>query len=240
MSEEPGSASGARVRVVSLVVALSLTAALVLVGRTLNVPVGDWLLSVSDQYYARYGYPAVFIGALLEGTIVVNFYVPGSTIVILGAVASRGGALSIAAVIGIATMGFILAYSFCYMLGWLGWYAALRRLGFEGALRRMHQRMVAAGPRIIPLANIHPNLGALAATSAGILRVPFFKFIMISAPSTLAWTTFWGLLAYWLGREAVRLFNGWLLTPVVLVPLAWFVVGARRQQERPRDVSDNA
>jgi membrane protein DedA with SNARE-associated domain len=182
----------------------------------------------------------VFLGALLEGILVINFYVPGSTIVILGAVASRGGALSIGLVILVATVGFILAYSVCYILGWFGWYSAFSRLGVERALNRTRERMMAVGPRLIPVANIHPNLGALAATSAGALRIPFVRFILISGTSALLWDIFWGLLAFWLGREAVKLFNGWLLFPVLLVLVLWFLISSRLQKRSPRAPLDGS
>lgn len=212
-----------------VVILLALFVGLTVTGRLLHVPVGDWLLAACHRYYGKYGYPAVFIGAFVEGLLVINLYLPGSTVVILGAVASRAGILNIWAVIGAASAGFVLAYLACYVVGWYGWYSAISHLGVAGSLDRARERMLVTGPRLIWLANIHPNLGALAATSAGVLRVPIRKFVVISGTSAICWTVFWGLVAFALGNTAVQLFNSWLLVPVVVVLLVLAIAGGRRE-----------
>ena len=204
---------------------------LLIAGRILHVPVGSWLLSVSSRYYQDYGYLAVFLGAFVEGLLVVSLYLPGSTIVILGAVASRSGILNIWAVIGVSSIGFFLAYVICYTLGWFGWYSGISRLGVAKPLEKTRVRMLEVGPRLICVANIHPNLGALAATASGILRVPFRKFVVLSIISETSWTVFWGLIAYSLGKTAIDLFNSWLLIPIIIILLATTLYGSKAQKQ---------
>lgn len=211
-----------------IAIPMALLLVLITAGQILHVPIGTWLLSICRRYYGEYGYLAVFVGALLEGLLVVNFYVPGSTIVILGAVASRGGMLNIWAVIGLAATGFFLAHMVSFALGWYGWHSAIKHRGLIRSLEKTRRKLLEVGPQLVCAANIHPNLGALVSTAAGTLRVPPRKFVPLCGASDLAWATFWGLLAYSLGDKAVMLFNSWMLIPVLIIVLSSVLIGGRR------------
>ena len=214
-------------RVQPAALGLAIVLVLIAMGHALRIPLGSWLLFLCRRYYADYGYQAVLIGAFLEGLLVLNLYVPGSTVVILGAVASREGILSLWIVIILASIGFLLAYTLCYCLGWYGWHPAIGHRAVSGALARTKNRMLVIGPRLICIANIHPNLGAVASTAAGVLRVPLRRFLILSGISAVAWTMFWSLIAYLLGDMAVEMFNSWLLVPVVGALIVVSVVRGR-------------
>lgn len=190
---------------------------LIILGPVLHLPLGSQLLFLFKKYCGNYGYFVVMLAAFAEGLIVVNTYAPGSTVVILGAVAARSGILSIWGVIATALFGFMLGYISCFALGLYGWYSAVRNRNINSALERVRNEMALFGPKLIVIANIHPNTGSLAATAAGLLRVKFRIFLLITTASALFWTVFWCFIAYSLGDAAVLLFNSWLLLPILLV-----------------------
>lgn len=203
-------------------------AAYVLLYRLLGLPSPDELVRLSESYYARYGYWVVLVGALIEGVILVNWYFPGSYIILLGVVFSKNGTLNPFLVVGLATLAFFLAYLFEYAIGRYGWYAVLLRFGLKSPLQRMRERILQHGPRLIFVTYIHPNIGALAATSCGILQIPIVTFLVYSALALVFWNTLWGVLTYFAGSVILELTNNALLIPIVLLWVLFSIARALR------------
>ncbi|MHB1462025.1 MAG: DedA family protein [Armatimonadota bacterium] len=199
----------------------------------LGIPVGNLLLS-AYQHSGRSSYLIVFAAAFLEGLFVINIYVPGSAVVILAAVASRIGILNIWGVIGTAWIGFSCAYIVCFSLGYSGSHTALSLYGANAAIQQMYSKMQRVGPIVICAANIHPNIGALAAVVSGMLRLPFRKFLALSTMSALFWNILWGMIAYHLGDKALLFFNSWLLVPVLMVIIGIVAFGRSKKRHQPK------
>lgn len=194
------------------------------------------IMRFAGRVYGRYGYWVVFLGSLIEGLVLANFYFPGSTMVILAAVFARQGLLSLPWVIVLAVCGFGLAFNLNYLLGRYGWQRLLSRLGLAGALRRAEDKLRQMRWRGLFLGLVSPQLGVLVTTSAGVLRLPYRTFLAVMLLGLGFWTVIWALLAFWLGGYVVRLLThyGWLWVVPFALWLGWEVWRAWRAPDAPQ------
>ncbi|KXK30248.1 MAG: hypothetical protein UZ12_BCD005000606 [Bacteroidetes bacterium OLB12] len=68
---------------------------LILLYRALGLPSPEAIIAWTNGYYEAYGYWVVLAGALAEGALFINWYLPGSMVVALGAVFARQSGLNI-------------------------------------------------------------------------------------------------------------------------------------------------
>lgn len=207
-------------------VALALVAASYL----LPVPELAELVALLRRVYGRHGYWVVLLGSLVEGTVVANWYFPGSTIVLLGAAFAREGVVRLPLVLGLAAVGFFLGASLNYLLGRYGWYRLLERLGLGRALEEANRRVARFGWRAVFLGYVNPALGVVLSTSAGILRLPYGRFLLVSLAAVVFWTVVWGTLAYWFGLLILELVSTywWVWTVPLGAWLVWRWLASRR------------
>src|SRR3989344_1930314 len=90
----------------------------VLVWRSLGLPDTKEIIALAENYYEQYGYYTVLVGALIEGALFVNWYLPGSVVVALGVVLSRSAGLNVFLVLFLIILGFYLTALLNYLL-WL-------------------------------------------------------------------------------------------------------------------------
>lgn len=185
-----------------------------------DLPKAETALRLAEGYYAKYGYWVVFIGALVEGTLFINWYIPGSTVVVLGILFARHNSTQVIIVIALAIVGFLLAAVFNYILGKYGWYRIFLKLGLKEPMERIKRRIEKYGLPIIFITYFHPNVGALTATSAGVLRLGFTRFCLYSLTGLVFWNTLWGTLIYVIGNVALKFVNRWTVT---LIFALWFL-----------------
>lgn len=169
---------------------LALFLAFSFIYQALGLPASNELVKISESYFRRYGYLVVFIGAFLEATPVINFYLPGSAVIILAVAFSRHGTLNVFAVVAVATLGFLTAYLLDYLAGIYGWYRILLRFGLSTSLEKTRQRVLEHGSdKWLWLSYVHPNFGAVTATAYGTLHIPFVRFFFNSVGALLCWNT---------------------------------------------------
>lgn len=222
-------------RVIALPLSLLIAFGLfVVLYRLLNLPSPDSLLAIAESSYAHYGYWVVFIGALAEGMLVANWYLPGSGVIVFGVVISAKGSLNVLMVLALVVLGFWITSVINYGLGRYGWYHLLLRFGLREPLERMRQRVHGIGLRIVFATYFHPNVGALAAASCGILRLPFIRFNVYSLAALLIWNSLWTAVVYLVGPKMLRVLNVWLILPVLV---AWMLYALSRYWWRIRELS---
>lgn len=194
--------------------------------RLLELPSSNELVSLAREYYAQYGYWVVLIGALVEGLLFINWYLPGSVVIVLGVIfASQTEDLSVILVVSLIIIGFFITALINYGLGRFGWYYLFVKLGLGPSLNRMKQRVARYGLPVIFSTYFHPNVGALTATSAGILKLSFAKFALYSFLTLLAWNTLWGLIVYLVGPVVLNFLNTGVIIAVVII---WLFFGTFR------------
>src|SRR5688500_16474707 len=99
------------------------------------IPETPVLLQKIEGFYGIHGYSMIFLGALLEGTFMIGFYVPGSFIVLIGAVIARTGIVSFSLVIFFGTLGLIIGYIINYVFGRFGWYHVVHGVGLGKSIQ---------------------------------------------------------------------------------------------------------
>lgn len=183
-----------------------------------GLPSDEEIIASAGEYYEKYGYWTVFIGALGEGLLLLNWYLPGSIVVVLGVIFAKEAGLSVVGMIALVVAGFFITTLINYVLGRFGWYKLLLKIGLEKPLDNIKAKTEKVGPKIIFSTYIHPNLGALTATSAGILKFPFVRFSLYSLAALVLWNTMWGILVYFIGPFILKLLS---TVMVVLILIIW-------------------
>ena len=202
----------------------------------LGLPNSAELVKICESYLGRYGYMIVFIAAFVETIPPINFYLPGSTVVVLSAAFARHGTLNIFAVLGVAGSAFLLAYILDYLIGRWGWHWVMLRCGLGPSLERSRQKVSVRGPSWLWWAYVHPNIGAIAATSCGILRIPFKAFMLHSVGALAVWVSLWGAGAFFIGDRMVKYLDIRWLIPLAFLWLALTLrkrFHYRRQKPKP-------
>jgi membrane-associated protein len=138
--------------------------------------------------------------------------VPGETALITAGILASDGRFQIEVVIAIAAVAAILGDNLGYLIGRTGGRRLLERPGF---LER-HRREVLEkgepffkrhGPKAVFLGRWVAGLRIAAAWLAGINRMHWITFAFWNALGGIAWAVSVGLLAYFLGPTAERLFK---------------------------------
>lgn len=155
------------------------------------------------------GYLIVFA---LVGAESTGLPVPGETALIAASVLAHHGRLSIELVILLAACAAILGDNLGYLIGRSGGRRLLER---PGVLER-HRRAILIqgepffakhGPKAVFLGRWVAGLRIAAAWLAGINKMPWRTFLLWNALGGLVWATSVGLLAYYLGPAAERVFK---------------------------------
>ena len=65
-------------------------------------------------------------------------------------------------------------------------------------------------------------MASITATAAGVLQMNFNKFFWESLFGIAVWNSFWGVLVYSLGKDALKLIFEWKY--ILLVAAAWILL----------------
>jgi membrane protein DedA with SNARE-associated domain len=138
--------------------------------------------------------------------------IPGETALITGGVLANHGQFNIALVIAVAAAGAVIGDNIGYLIGRTGGRRLLERPGlFErhrrDILRHGEPFFAKHGPKAVFLGRWVAGLRIAAAWLAGINRMHWLTFAFWNALGGVAWATSVGLLAYFLGPTAERIFK---------------------------------
>jgi membrane-associated protein len=190
------------------------------------------ILSAILSLYDQYGYAVVFLGAWMEHTLLLGVVVPGGTLVSLGGAAVRLGSLQLPLTIAVGAMGMVAGAATDYWLGRSGLSAVLLRtrlgarlgppLDRAGGLLRRH------GWWAISLVHVLGAGRSAMAVTAGVCRMPFWRFLLCELPAAILWSTFFNLLGYGVAtnldpivRVVQRAGYGIVLVLVALLVARW-------------------
>ena len=170
----------------------------------------------------RLGYLILFA---LVGTESAGVPVPGETALITAGVLAHHGRFSIELVIVTAATAAIVGDNVGYLIGRTGGRRLLERPGFlekhrHAVLARGEPFFVKHGPKAVFLGRWVAGLRIAAAWLAGINRMPWPTFLFWNAAGGVTWATLVGLLAFYLGPTAERVFSYVGVSGVALALLA--------------------
>jgi len=204
--------------------------------RALNIPSGEQLQHSVIYAMDEYGYWLILVAAFFEAVLVLNFYLPGSAVVVLGVAASREGALNPVAIGAISSFGFMLAYIADYCLGRYAWSSLLRRSGFRRQLIVARRRANSEPGMSFYLWFVHPNLGAFLATGFGAIKAPPLAFFVRASAGTLVWTALWTIVAYTSADLIFTLTNMRYVAPIAII---WLMIAYVRFVRSDQAVSSD-
>ena len=161
-----------------------------------------------DYLLATYGYLAVFVFVGVES---IGVPVPGETMLVTAAIyAGTTGRLSIFWVIVASVAGAIVGDNIGYLIGRTGGYRLLRRYGRyirleEDRLRLGQYLFHKHGPKVVFFGRFISVLRIFAAFLAGVNRMHWRLFLIFNAAGGIIWSTLYGVGAYRLGQQLLRL-----------------------------------
>jgi undecaprenyl-diphosphatase len=158
---------------------------------------------------AHVAYIGVFALVATEST---GIPVPGETALIAAGVLASHGQVRIEIVIALAAVAAILGDNLGYVIGRTGGRRLLER---PGPLEHHRRRIIEQGEpffqrhgaKAVFLGRWVAGLRIAAAWLAGINRMPWRRFLFWNALGGIAWATSVGLLAYYLGPPAEKIFR---------------------------------
>ncbi len=177
------------------------------VGLLVGLPSSDAVLGEMQVWFDTYGLLFVLVSSFLEALFFIGFYYPGSAVIFMGVILSRGDVTRASLVVLMVTLGLFAGYIANYFVGKYGFYKVFEKLGMRASLRSAQERLTQSGMRSIFFTYWAPAFASLTATAAGILQLPFKKFALYSLIAVSAWDIFWGVVVYSLGYKALELFG---------------------------------
>ena len=191
------------------------------------LPSESIILNWLQTAYQTYGYAIIFIFSLLEGIFVVGMFVPGTAIVIFGATLAGKGMMVLPFVIAAGVSGLLSGSMLSYWLGKVGWKRLLPKI--PGASRMLQKVQDWHGEAwwITFVSFASTGIGSAITTGAGIVRVPFRKFVLFVLLAHLFWVSVWAITAYVFGiyvGNTIVAFAGVLAVILVIgILLQWYV-----------------
>lgn len=184
------------------------------------------------KLYSQWGLAFMFFASVIEGILFINWYFPGSAIVLIGALLSRGGIVPFWKFVPVVFFGFFLAFSVDYFIGRYGFYHLIKKFKFftdriETAKLALKKRSIAT----FFIWYFHPQSGNFVATAAGILHFPFLKFLILNAVAGFLWMAFWVGLVYIFGGIVLQIIDNYSYLIAILALAIWVVAGYMRERK---------
>ncbi len=198
-----------------------------------KIPDASKMVGFAEEIYGGYGYYLIFLGALLEGTFIVGFYIPGSFIVFLGVSLARLGITSFPLVILFGTLGLCFGYSINYCLGRFGWYKIIEGFGFEKQIVGAKNNLKHHYNKALFWGYIMPSTGSMLSTASGILKVPFKEFIFKTILIQAFWSLILGGLAYVFGMTFIYMFLVYFGT-IALIGIGMYILHKLYKKRKKR------
>jgi membrane protein DedA with SNARE-associated domain len=192
-----------------------------LIWKALSLPTDDQMVVMVKDYFAQYGLWIVFIGALIEGFLLLGQYFPGGLVIFLGVIAAGKDIPRVIAVVSVVSLAFFISYTLNYLVGKYGWYKLLEKFGLKQSIENSKRKLERHGLNAIIFSYWEPNLASITATAAGIIQVPLKKFLIFSAVGIVIWNIFWGTLVSSLGEAALDIMG---LKYILIIFVIWVAV----------------
>jgi membrane-associated protein len=170
----------------------------------------DYLVEVFRNFFHHYGYWAVGLALLLENA---GIPVPGETILLFASfLAFSQGKLHLPWIIVIGTVACTLGDNIGYLIGSRGGRPLLERYR---KLFHISPEMIANGERLFErrgaltvfLARFIFGMRIIAGPLAGVLRMPWKRFVLFNFLGAICWVTVISLVGYFFGSQWDRLMH---------------------------------
>lgn len=178
----------------------------------------------------HYGYWAVFAGIAIENT---GIPIPGETITIVGGFLAGSGELNYWLVLIIAIAGAVTGDNCGYWIGRIGGWQLLVKLANlfridEDDLNKAKTKFTENAAKAVFFGRFITLLRIFAGPIAGIVEMPYLKFLWYNFAGATAWATIMVTISYFVGRiiplpQLVQIIAQFGIFALVLV-IAWITV----------------
>lgn len=198
------------------------------------------LIELLKPYFEHFGYALVFLGVMLECSAMLGLIIPGESILLIAAFYCAHGNLNVWWVMGLAFLGAVIGDNIGYYLGAHGGRRFLLKYGKYFFVKRQRLRAVDKyfkehGGKTIFIARFTSFLRALAAITAGSMKMPFKQFFAYDFAGAAIWSIVITGLGYFLGgnwpllKKVLR--DMGLVAFVLIVLIIVAVILLRRRKE---------
>ena len=200
----------------------------------------DKILNLPIQVLQLWGYPIVFLAALLEASPFFGILIPGQTIVMIGGFYAKLDVLNIYYVIVLSSLGAIIGDLIGYVLGRAYGYSFIRDYGKyfffkKEYFKRTKELMNEHTGKTIIIGRFNSITRAFAPFVAGSSKVPCKKFLFYNIVGGISWGVFFSLVGYIFGKAykiASRYIDGFLAAFFIAAVLAvYFYIGHKRRKK---------
>ncbi len=195
------------------------------------LPSSEEILHSFTKLFAKYGYEIIFVGAFLEAALIIDLFVPGTSVVLAGAYFSSIGVMSYPIFLIVAATGFFLGYLLDYLVGYLGFSDILAKFGLASQLNKIHNQVETMGGKAFFIGYFHPDAATLFAVAAGIVKMPLKEFALYNLLAGSLWLIFWTGLVYFFGSQFQQLFDNDLVWLLLLIPIIFIIISLVRKQK---------
>lgn len=178
----------------------------------------------------HYGYWAVFAGIAIENT---GIPIPGETITIVGGFLAGSGELNYWLVLIIAIAGAVTGDNCGYWIGRIGGWQLLVKLANlfridEDNLNKAKTKFTENAAKAVFFGRFITLLRIFAGPIAGIVEMPYLKFLWYNFAGATAWATIMVTISYFVGRiiplpQLVQIIAQFGIFALVLV-IGWMTV----------------
>ena len=194
------------------------------------MPLELFSVETIESLASQYGYWTLFFGIMLENT---GLPLPGETITLVGGFLAGSGKMIYWKVLGSAIAGATIGDSFGYWLGRAGGWPLLLRAGKwlrlqEEQLENAKEQFQNNAARAVFFGRFIALLRIFAGPIAGIVEMPYFKFLLCNVAGATLWGTTMVSLSFFLGRivslEQLIAWVGQFAIALLLLLVLWIGV----------------
>lgn len=193
------------------------------------------LYTALSQFFAHYGYWAIFITVFLENTGVPA---PGDTVVLFAGFVARRGGLSLLWTILMAAAAAILGQFLGYVIGRLGGEAFIHRYRHTLRVSQTHYDkaqniFLRNASWAVFVARFVIVLRELAGLLSGVFRFPVSSFMLASISGAVIWSASMSCLGYFLSqswKQLVHFFSRMDIVVLILFGIVVLIVVLRQRR----------
>lgn len=181
------------------------------------IPTTEEIIRHFAALYSRFGYEIIFISAILEALVLINFVVPGLIAMAMGAIFARTGHIELTLVILTAALGLIIGYVIDFLLGSLGFGKFLKKIGGGWVLNKALGELNRFGTGGLIVGFAYPAVASFLSLASGATGMKFVNFLTLAILSCAFWIPLWGIIIYALGEIFLNIITRYSMLVIAVI-----------------------
>ncbi len=161
------------------------------------------LVNVATTIIRDLGYPGIFL-LLVAGS--AGIPVSSEAVMLFAGFDVYRGHFTLPAIIVVGVLGDLVGATVAYSIGYFGRLELVERHGAKihltpERIARSERWFERHGTKVIPICRVLPLVRAYVSFPAGAARVPYLRFLVLSALGGIPWIALWGILGRAIGSH---------------------------------------